>query len=625
MKYLIIGTAGHVDHGKSALIKVLTGVDTDRLKEEKERGISIDLGFASLQIAEGCIAGIVDVPGHERFLKNMLAGSGGMDAAILVVAADEGVMPQTKEHLAMLNLYGVQYGLVAVTKIDKVDREWLELVEEDIGNLLEGTFLENAKICRVSSATGEGIIELKKELEGLSTRITGRDIRAPFRMWIDRIFTVKGHGAVVTGSVLSGTATVGDTLALNPESKGVRVRGLEWHGNKVDKIFAGQRAAINLAGADMESIERGMCLSDPSAGQLSREWDIAVKWHTPVKSGTRIRLHFGTGEFLGRIYEFKEDPGQYRRLILEKPLAAGAGDRGIIRLYSPQQLLGGVMFLCPSSKGKLFRSQCRQLAQSLGETEVAGIVLSVLAMEASPISMEQLRQKVGYIPFEALAKTVRSLEESNQIIKVQQLFGTADNMTDLARCFEKLLEEYHKEFPETVGMNKEAVRQKMKLDEKVFEILAAYWQQAELVVAQGAYLALKQHAKRYNTWCTQVIEKAGQQFEGKGLIDIDAPYIERSLQQSPEKAQGIFDMLVKQGILIRVGSIHVYSKTIQYIATLIQQHFSVNPTISVAELRDMLNTSRKMALPLMEYFDMNKYTVRVGDERQPGPKMKETQ
>ena len=351
MKYMIIGTAGHVDHGKTALIRALTGTDTDRLKEEKQRGISIDLGFAALELTPELVAGIVDVPGHERFLKNMLAGTGSIDLAMLVVAADEGVMPQTREHLAMLQLYGIRHGLIVLNKIDKVDEEWLELVEEEVRVLVDKTFLTQAPFCRVSALTGAGLTELKQTLIDLASRTAIRDDKAPFRLWIDRVFSVKGHGAVVTGSVLSGRITVGDSASVYPGQKSVRVRGLEWHGQKVEAVVAGQRAAINLAGVEMPELNRGMFLSAPERGQWGLVWDLQVEWLTEVVSGTRVRLHLGTGEYLGRVYRFRNAPAEYVRLVLEESMAAGAGDRGILRLYSPQHLLGGALLIGPGAAG----------------------------------------------------------------------------------------------------------------------------------------------------------------------------------------------------------------------------------------------------------------------------------
>ncbi len=342
MKHIIIGTAGHVDHGKTALIKALTGTDTDRLIEEKLRGISIDLGFAALRLTDELTLGIVDVPGHERFLKNMLAGTGGIDLALLIIAADEGIMPQTREHLAMLELLGIQQGIVVITKIDKVDADWLELVEEDVKQLLAGTFLAAAPLCRVSAVTGAGLEELRRELLTATLKMTPRDSSAPFRLWIDRVFTIKGHGTVATGSVLSGAASVGDSLQLYPAGELLRVRGLESHGVKVETVYAGQRAAINLGGTDAAALERGMVLSAPRRGLVSAVWDLIAEWRQEVTSGTRVRLHLGTGEFLGRVYRFKDQSPRYMRIILEKPLSAGLGDKAIIRQYSPQVLLGGL-------------------------------------------------------------------------------------------------------------------------------------------------------------------------------------------------------------------------------------------------------------------------------------------
>ena len=622
MKYLIIGTAGHVDHGKSALIKALTGIDTDRLKEEKARGISIDLGFASLPLDKNYMAGIVDVPGHERFLKNMLAGTGGIDMVMMVIAADEGVMPQTREHLAMLHLYGVKKGVVVITKIDKADEDWLDLIEEDVRELLASTFLEGAPLCRVSAVTGQGLEALRQTLLAVAGTIHARDSKAPFRMWIDRIFTVKGHGAVVTGSVLSGTTKIGDGLELYPARQGVRVRGLEWHGSKVEQIYAGQRAAINIAGVDFEEVSRGMALSAPAYSQISAIWDAQVQWHQePVPNGTRIRLHLGTGEYLGRIYNFKDVSDQYMRLMLESPLGAGAGDRGIIRLYSPQHLLGGVMLIAPGKRSRKIGVHRIAMAQALAQQDYKETVQYLLAEHSLPMTIEDIQQRAGYVRSDLIRGIVLKLANDKQVIILENYYIDKKSLTTVTKKLEGMVKKYHSEQPTRAGMSQEIIKQQLALMDRHLDLLLSYWQEIGMVILTGGEVALKEHAARHTDWQQDLVNKAEQMLADIGLNNIDAALLADRLEFPNDKARIALENLSKQGLLVRVGDMHVYRKTIQYITELIQQHFQHNATLTVAQLRDMLNTSRKVALPLIEYLDMHKYTIRDGDLRRPGPKL----
>lgn len=623
VKYLIIGTAGHVDHGKTALIRALTGTDTDRLKEEQERGISIDLGFASLALTRDIQAGIVDVPGHERFLKNMLAGTGGIDLVMLTIAADEGVMPQTREHLSMLQLYGIRHGLVVITKIDKVDEEWLALLLEDIQVFLAGTFLEQAERCLVSAATGQGIDHLKERLAALTAKIPARDAKAPFRVWIDRVFTVKGHGVVVTGSALSGTAGIGDNLILYPSGKSVRVRGLQSHGLKLEKIHAGQRSAINITGAEIEDIGRGMSLSEASRGQVSKVWDVAVDWRQQAEGSCRVRLHLGTGEFIGRIYKPKHNPeGQYR-LVLEKPLAAGAGDKGIIRLYSPPHLLGGVLLLGAVSGGGKSYPDRRGVSQAAASHDGQAMAAAILSWQQVPVTLGEIKRMAGYFPDRIIEAGVQALIAAGTVISLEQYLIASRQLAGLNNKIQTLLETYHRANPTRTGMPKEELRQKLHLDEKVFDVITGYITGQNLVLVQGSEMALPAHAAKHQGWRQNIRAEAEKLLEGCGLIDIDADYISQKNNMPQAKAQKYLEALAKENIVVRVGSIHVYRKTMQYIVKVMQRHFSSHQTLSVAELRDLLNTSRKFSLPLMEYMDMNKYTVREGDLRRIGPKLKD--
>ena len=621
MKHIIIGTAGHVDHGKTALIKALTGIETDRLKEEKERGISIDLGFASLNM-ENCQAGIVDVPGHERFLKNMLAGTGGMDVALLIVAADEGVMAQTREHLKMLHLYGLQHGLIVITKVDKVEEEWLSLVEADVRNAVQGTFLEDAPLCHVSSTTGKGIEKLKEDLRLLVRKVPGRLADRPFRMWIDRVFTVKGHGVVATGTVLSGRLSAGSNLLLQPAGKSLRVRGLQCHGAQVEEVVAGQRAAVNLAGAERDKLARGMFLSEAGRGQVSEEWQIKIHWlESPPANGTRVRIHVGTGEYFGRIYSFKEEKA-FWRLLLEAPLPGAAGDRGILRLYSPQTLLGSALLLEAGCKNKRFSGYLHDLAFGL-ETGCPRQVLSGLFASGATFTLEEAGEATGYFSLGEIEKGLRELENNGNILGLGDIYISKERLEAFLKEAKATLNAYHRLLPDEEGMPKELLRQKLGIKEKRLEAFLSYWlSRSELVMYEGK-MALPSHAQAHSQWYDRKRDECCSLLEGAGIIDVNLQYIQEKIFLSPQQALRVFEGLQRQDLLCRVGSIHVYRKTIQYIVNLIQQHFGVTSTLTVAQLRDMLNTSRKVALLIMEYLDMNNYTERIGDERRPGLKIQE--
>ncbi len=622
MKHVIIGTAGHVDHGKTALIKALTGTDTDRLKEEKDRGISIDLGFAALPLGDDVTAGIVDVPGHERFLKNMLAGTGGIDLVMLVIAADEGVMPQTREHLAMLGLYGVRDGVVVLNKIDKVDPEWLALVEEDVAAILAGTFLAAAPLLRVSAVTGEGLARLRDALLAAARAVPARDSQAPFRLWIDRAFTVKGHGSVVTGSVLSGAASIGDSLRLYPAGSLVRVRGLETHGQKCERVSAGQRAAINLGGVDTAELSRGMSLSAPGRGQSGEVWDVAADWTEPVAAGTRVRLHLGTGEFLARVHYFREQPPRLARLLLETPLTAGLGDRGIIRRYSPQHLLGGVTLVAPGMPSRRLRPGRAALAAAVAARDSENIVAALIADFGQPVRDEEIRRAAGYLQDAAINAALAAHTASGAIIRVGAYYLDAAVLAALGERLVSVLDDWHRAQPDRPGMAREILRQKLGLKEKACEALIDHWQKQGVIAVSGADVALRDFASRHSDWLQELSARADAALEGTGLEGVDWQVLAEKMALTADKARAVQEDLLRQGTLIRVGETLVYRKTIQYIAKLIQEHFAANPTLTVAQLRDMLNTSRKVALPLLEYFDLHKYTVREGDNRRPGPKLK---
>lgn len=622
MKYLIIGTAGHVDHGKTALIKALTGTDTDRLKEEQARGISIELGFASLQLNDKILVGIVDVPGHERFLKNMLAGTGGIDLAVLVVAADEGIMPQTREHLAMLQLYGVRHGVVAINKVDKVDQEWLAMVEEDIKDLLKGTFLADAPLCRVSAISGEGIAALKAKLTQLSEQLTPRDSEAPFRLWIDRVFAAKGFGVIVTGSVLTGQVSIRDMLQIYPTNDVARVRGLESHGVKVDTIYAGQRAAINLAEVKRERVDRGMALSALDHSQINDTWDVITEWHSEVKSGTRVRLHIGTGEHIGRLYSFKNAAPSYMRLILEAPLAAAIGDRGILRLYSPQYLIGGVRLVAPGQPSRTLGPARQSLADALRTNDTKQIIYRLLSEFRRPVSKAEILKLSGYLLEQQVVTILSELTAAGAIKVLDGYYLSSETLQELSDTLKSLLSDYHRDQPERGGAPLESVRQKMGLDEKSFNLLIAYWQQSEIITNNDSEIALPEYAAKHTDKKLSIRTQFEAVISPDELLTIDVELLSEKLQLTRDKAKKVYDLFTGDGTFVRISDMYLYNKTIEKVAGKLQLYFQQNQTINVAEFRDLLQTSRKVALPLLEYFDLHKYTIRNGSQRVIGSKLK---
>ena len=623
MKHVIIGTAGHVDHGKTALIYALTGMDTDRLQEEKRRGISIDLGFAALDLNENIKAGFVDVPGHERFLKNMLAGTGGIDAAVLVIAADEGVMPQTKEHLAMLQLYGVQYGIIVINKIDKVDSEWLDLVEEDVRESLKNTFLAKAPLCRVSALTGLGVEQFRTTLVNMASILPARNSSAPFRMWIDRVFVSKGYGVVVTGSVLSGKIMNGDTLKLLPSETVLRVRGLEVHGMRVDKICAGQRAAINLSGTEIKVINRGMLLTARECGQVSANWDAAAEWCQDVPAaGSRIRLHIGTAEYLGRIHYYKDTSPDLIRVLLEKPLGAVAGERGIVRLYSPQILLGAVSLISTGGRLRRLPPYTHELARAQSLHDLTKIVCLLSAREDRLLLRNEIKCMSGCFSTEEVEASLQQAVKSGGIDIIGDFYCAKTVGDRLAHDMQECVTEYHLRQPHRAGIPREILRQKLRLSEREFEVLIHMWERNGRIRLEGAEVALAAHAESYYYWRQKIALQIDGIISETEIFNITVDLLAEKLALSKEDASAAHEALLSAGTLVRVGDIIVYRKTIQYIAKIIQQHFEEKSTLTVSELRDKLNTSRKVAITVLEYFDMHKYTVREGDNRRKGREAK---
>lgn len=625
MKHLIVGTAGHVDHGKTALVKMLTGTDADRLKEEKVRGISIDIGFAALRFPEELTLGIVDVPGHERYLKNMLAGTGGIDMAMLVIAADEGIMPQTREHFAMLRCFGITHGLVVLNKIDKVDEEWLELIEEDIRNFLKETFLDQAPICRVSAKSGEGLEALKQTLYTEANKINERDRQAPFRLWIDRAFNFKGQGLMVTGSVISGTLQSGTMLALYPESTPVKVREIESHNQKVTVIGAGQRASLNLTGTGLAEIRRGMFLSEEGYCQEGVIWEVEIQWKQVYPSGTRVRLHLGTGEFIGRLSYQKNSEGNNTpslvRLHLEQKIAGSVGDQGLIRRFSPQDLIGGVTLLSLAERGRHRQALLGRLAEAQRKHDYPELLLSLLLLCKRPPTQKEWQHSAGYINRHAVENAIEQLIKLKKVNKAGNYYVATESITELQALLKRELDEYHRAKPSEPGLSRETLREKIKLPSDISDWFFQHAVKCGLIISQGEFVASPKHAGQHRETVDELRAMMETVIPVKELIDITPQWLAEKMVRPIDQIRPFFDRMVREKVLIRLTGVHVYRNTMQYISSIIQQHFQTHETLSVGEIRDLLNTSRRLIIPVMEYYDSNNYTKRDGDVRRPGPVM----
>ena len=623
VKHLIVGTAGHVDHGKTALIKTLTGVDTDRLAEEKKRGISIDIGFAVLRYENELVLGIVDVPGHERFLKNMLAGTGGVDLAMLVIAADEGIMPQTREHMEMLACFGVTRGVAVLSKIDKVDKEWLNMVEEEVRNFLADSFLAAAPLCRVSAVTGEGMEELRRSLQGEAEKLTQRDRRAPFHLWIDRAFYLKGQGLIVTGSALSGTLQSGGEVELQPDGISVRIREIQTHNQSVTEIGAGQRASFNITGLSLPDVERGKALSEAGFGRKSRSWDAWIQWRNTFPSGTRVRFHLGTGEFIGRLAHRGSLDGKEGlvRLYLEQPIMAALGERGLLRRYSPQDLIGGVTLLAPHERPRE-PEHLLSLAANVKQQDVKGILTDLLALAGEPLELVEWTARAGYINKDAVKNAVKDLLASGRVRQAGKYYITAKRTEVLMAKSLEILAEYHRIKPNEAGIARETLRQRLHIPEGFADWFFQEAGSQGYLELRKEFAALPTHATKHEQERSQLVDELERLIPANEIVEITPEWLAVKFQRPLAETKIFFDGLVRERTLIRLAGVHVYRKTIQYIGEAIHSHFQQHKTLSVGELRDLIHVSRRLAIPLLEYFDMNKITVRQGDVRVPGANLK---
>ena len=630
MKHVIIGMAGHVDHGKTELVKALTGVDTDRLAEEKKRGITIDLGFARLDFPDGSCASIVDVPGHERFIKNMLAGAGGVDLAMLVVAADEGFMPQTVEHLDILQLLGVKDGLIVLTKTDLVDEDWLNMLEEDVKSRVKGTFLEDKPILRTSVRTGEGVEALREALHDLTLHAEEKSARTPFRLPIDRVFSVDGFGTIVTGTLIDGHIAVGDEAQLMPLGNQCRVRNLQVHGRDVSAVYAGQRAAVNLAGIKKESISRGDVLCRTDSMQPSLMLDVKLQ-NLPdskriIESGSRLHLYHGAAVRLAKAVLLDRDelrPGEscLAQLRLTEPMAVKQGDRFVIRFYSPVETIGGGTVLDPRPL-RHKRHDLAVLDSLILREQGSGSQRLLQAAEEFGVSLpdsSQLAERSGLDTGTAVSLLADLLNQGKLAEPLPDRYAAASALDTLWDRCRELLSAYHQKHPLHAGMPAAELRQKLFRQITPAEgdaLLEVFRAEGRMKRAENRW-ALAEFSIRLTKRQTALWDALLERFLRGGP---EPDTIEAVLDSIPperrEEARQVLESLLTGGELVRLSPElcwhrEVFQKGLDILRTLCADHGAV----TLAEVRDAFDTTRKYALLFLEACDRRQITVREGDCR----------
>ena len=635
MSHVILGTAGHIDHGKSTLVLALTGIDPDRLKEEKARGITIELGFAHTTIDDTTLA-FVDVPGHERFVKTMLAGAGGVDAVMLIVAADESVMPQTREHFDICRLLHVQHGVVVLTKSDLVDQDTLELVRLEVKELVAGSFLERAPVIPVSGITGEGLDVLTAALVGIARTITHRRQDGPARLPIDRAFSIQGFGTVVTGTLVSGRLNVDDELALVPGNRSARIRGLQVHGSRHDRAVTGQRTAVNLGGIDLADIARGQTLTLPGALTVTRRVDAILdllQGAKPLKHGARVRFHQGTSELMGRVSiagtgVAQLEPGSRSpvRLRLEGPAALTRGDRFILRAYSPTVTIGGGEVLDPDPPRAGVRTTAAE--RRFAALAIAGdgsghdqqaILQMILDAGPAGLATASLVSRAAVAPGH-VKTVVDALERRGAAHAAGDRLVSADTVAEHAARLLAVVGEFHKGQPLADGIPREEARERVfaRADPQVFELVLARLAAGGKLVARDR-LALPGHRLALTPEEARARSAVEDAYQRAGLKPPDAGSLAADLRVSAALVEKMTALLLRQKRLARVDTLIFHAGVLETLKADIQglkQHaLGGRATVDVATFKDRFGVTRKFAIPLLEWLDRERVTRRMGETR----------
>ena len=623
---LIVGTAGHIDHGKSSLVLALTGTDPDRLKEEKARGITIELGFA--HTTEGGVAlSFVDVPGHERFVKNMLAGVGGMDLVMLVVAADESVMPQTREHFEICRLLQVPAGLVVITKSDLVDAETLELVRLEVRDLVKGSFLEAAPVLDVSARQGTGIAALRATLARMAGGVRSRQANGAPRLPVDRVFSMRGFGTVVTGTLVAGALGLEDELVLLPSERPVKIRGLQVHGQKRETAYAGERAAVNLGGVDVHDVGRGETLTHQGALTVTRRLDASVdllRSAKPLRHGARVRFHQGTSEVLGRVAvsgdpEIQPGSPAFVRIRLESPAVLTRGDRFILRAYSPPTTIAGGSVLDPAPPRTGVRTaagRSRFLDLSADGHAPVRRMIDEAGVEGLPVSALVARAGRAAGEGESYAAL---LVKAGAATRAGQLLIAPPRVAALKQALLASLAEHHRKHPLEEGMPREEARERIlgRAPLAVFELVVGELVASKQIVARER-LALSTHRLALSdeeALARDVIERS---YREAGLKPPDRQALAAQAGVRPDVAERVTTLLVRQKVLARVDDLVFHESALQHLKDEVRslRKASQAATIDVAEFKDRFGITRKFAIPLLEYLDRERVTRRAGDTRQ---------
>jgi selenocysteine-specific elongation factor len=629
MKQIVLGTAGHIDHGKTSLIKALTGIDTDRLKEEKERGITIELGFAHLTLPSGQRVGIVDVPGHEKFVKNMVAGATGIDLVALVIAADEGVMPQTREHLEICQLLNVQHGLVVLTKIDMVESDWLELVKEDLSEYLKDTFLAGAPIAEVSSLTGEGLKELMETLDRMVAEIPERAVGHLFRLPADRVFTMKGFGTVITGTTVSGRIHTGDEATLYPQNIPVKIRGIQVHSQEVTEVRAGLRTAINLQGVEKAAVRRGNILAGKDALRSTFMVDVRLSLLKSVprklKNRAKVRFHTGTSEIISTVVLLDTEelePGKtgFAQIRLEEPTTVLRQDPYVLRSYSPVRTIGGGEILHPlPGKKKRFSQEALADLKSLHKGKLEEIIeLFVSSTQFQGLEAAELPFLTN-TPKKQLEEALKRLQARQRIVQYDKERGGLIHADILKKARDEMVDtigRYHKDFPLRSGLPKEELRSRITgaRNPKFFNFILNNLTQDGKVALEKDVVRLEGHRITLARDQQETRQELETLYLDSGL---QPPYFKEIRDKFPgNTAAEILEVMVKEGVLLKVKEdLYFHSQVVaelkQKLVDFLKQHQEIN----TPQFKEMTDASRKYTIPLLEYFDLTHVTVRVGDNR----------
>jgi selenocysteine-specific elongation factor len=630
MKHVIIGTAGHIDHGKTALVKALTGIDADRLEEEKRRGITIDLGFAHLELAapsgEKIRLGFIDVPGHERFVRNMLAGVGGIDLVLMVIAADESIKPQTREHFEICRLLSIPRGITVITKSDMVDEDTLSVVRMEIEDFVRGSFLDASRspIVAVSALKGTGLDELKREIIRLAADVPARDTEAIFRLPIDRVFSMKGFGAVITGTLIAGKVLKEEEVEVFPSRKRGRVRGVQVHGIMADQAIAGQRTALNLAGVQMEELARGMTLAAPGAFEPTQKLEVQIsllKDAKPLKNRARVHFHAFTSETIAEvalrgITELKPGATAFAQLRTAEPLLLLPGDRAILRQFSPVVTIGGAVVLDAFPLSRQKQDAVQRFLQTLSSGNRQDALLARIARRGHEgLSLAAAVRETG-LKQSVLHPTITALVQQKQIIQVGEFLLANDAMQKTRDKLVATLEAFHKANPLVGGISKEELREKLGLHQTVMEAMLAQLARDKKAEVSGEQVRLAGRGVELKDEEAKAKEQIEKAFADAGL---KVPLMKEVLDKLPvdkARAQKLVTLLLRDRVLIKLADDLVFHQTaLQGLRQLMATQKSKTAKIDVATFKDLLGVTRKYAIPLLEYLDQQRITRRVGDER----------